>query len=93
MTSLNDLDPSDFIGTELRITVNDGRVLKGLLLALDNKPNLLINNCIEWSIQRGQENSRDLGLVSVPNDSIKSIEIKKRDLDKTLDWKSTELLQ
>lgn len=90
MAALEDLIPSDIIGAELRITVTDGRVLKGVLLALDNKPNLLINNCTETSTLQGEVNSRELGLVSVPNDTITTIEIKKDELDKTLDWKAKQ---
>lgn len=84
---MESLDAIDFIGSELRITLNDGRILQGVLLALDNKPNLLINNCSETSIQRGRSNCRDLGLVSVPNDTIKSVEMKEKELDKAVKWK------
>lgn len=84
---MESLEAVDFIGSELKITLNDGRILQGVLLALDSKPNLLINNCSETSIQRGHTNCRDLGLVSVPNDTIQSVEMKGEELDKAVKWK------
>lgn len=86
--SIDLLAPSDLIGTELKIKIKDQRELVGILLALDNKPNLLINNVIEYSIQQGKQNKRELGLVSVPFDSIKTVKINNSDLEKTIDWKS-----
>ncbi|CCH46345.1 Small nuclear ribonucleoprotein-associated protein [Wickerhamomyces ciferrii] len=97
MTSIEDLIPSDLIGTELKVTIKDQRILIGILLALDNKPNLLLNNVIEISNQYNSiigsesENKRELGLVSIPFDSIENIKIKNIDLDKTLDWKDKSL--
>ncbi|CAM9011680.1 unnamed protein product [Wickerhamomyces anomalus] len=86
--SLDILAPGDLIGTELKIKIKDQRELVGILLALDNKPNLLINNVIEYSFQQGNLNKRELGLVSVPFDSIATVKINNSDLDKTIKWKS-----
>ncbi|ODQ60280.1 hypothetical protein WICANDRAFT_92568 [Wickerhamomyces anomalus NRRL Y-366-8] len=86
--SLDILAPGDLIGTELKIKIKDQRELVGILLALDNKPNLLINNVIEYSFQQGNLNKRELGLVSVPFDSITTVKINNSDLDKTIKWKS-----
>jgi len=86
--SLDILQPSDLIGTELKIKIKDQRELIGILLALDNKPNFLINNVIEYSTQEGKLNKRELGLVSVPFDSIITVKINNSDLEKTIDWKS-----
>lgn len=86
--SLDILAPVDLIGTELKIKIKDQRELVGILLALDNKPNLLINNVIEYSFQQGNLNKRELGLVSVPFDSITTVKINNSDLDKTIKWKS-----
>lgn len=88
MSQLDILATSDIIGSELKIKIKDQRELVGVLLALDNKPNLLINNVIEYSIQRDKLNKRDLGLVSVPFDSIDTVSINNSDLEKTIDWKS-----
>ena len=86
--SLDILAPGDLIGTELKIKIKDQRELVGILLALDNKPNLLINNVIEYSFQQGNLNKRELGLVSVPFDSIATVKNNNSDLDKTIKWKS-----
>lgn len=91
MATLESLIPQDYIGLPLRITIMDGRVLEGILTAVDNKPNLLINNTSETSTQRGKTNKRDLGLVSVPDATIATIEIDQSELDKTLYWKNGQL--
>lgn len=88
MSDIDILATGDIIGSELKIKAKDQREFVGILLALDNKPNLLMNNVIEYSIQQGKLNKRDLGLVSVPFDSIDTVNIKTTDLEKTIDWKS-----
>lgn len=87
--NLDFLQASDLIGNQLKITIKDGRRLTGILLALDNKPNLLVNNVIEHTDDgAGSERQRELGLVSVAVTSLEKVEILKEDLDKTVEWKS-----
>lgn len=94
MNKLDILQPKDFIGLDLQITIKDQRVLNGVLLALDNKPNLLIANTSETSKQKRFNSktfetvTRSLGLVSVPFNTIESIKVKTTEINKTADWAS-----
>lgn len=94
---MDTLSPSDLVGAQLRITLRDCRQLTGILLALDNKPNLLLNDTTESTptsprlarSSRQATTSRGLGLVSVPRDTIASVEIEASDLEKTVAWRAS----
>lgn len=73
----------NLIGSTLQIKVLDGRVLSGVLSVVDHFGNLLLVNVMETSIDplnSALTHSRDLGLVSVPKDQIKSLLIEKKQL-------------
>lgn len=94
MANLESLVPSDLIGSQLTITLNtkpEHRELTGVLLALDNKPNLLLQNVIEVTKQTAdakEQNRRDLGLVSVPANTIESVRVVTSELEKIAHHKS-----
>lgn len=77
------MEITSLIGSNLRITVSDGRVLDGILSAVDCFGNMLLSNVIEKSIDKldsSQVHSRDLGLVSVPRPEITMIKMLERQL-------------
>lgn len=72
-----------FIGSNLRVSVADGRVLDGVLSAVDPFGNILLSNVREISVDKfnpGRYHSRELGLISVPRKEIKTIKIDKTQL-------------
>lgn len=69
----NEIKPEKFIGVQLRLKLEDLRVLDGVLTVVDQFGNLLLANVFETSQDRlNPENlhKRELGLVSVPRDTI-----------------------
>ncbi|CAI4057252.1 hypothetical protein N7582_000812 [Saccharomyces uvarum] len=64
---------SDFIGSTLIVSLAEGRILIGSLVAVDAQMNLLLDH-VEERIGSG---SRMMGLVSVPRRSVQSIKITK----------------
>lgn len=65
----SDLTPEKFIGTQFRVELKDERVLDGVLTVVDPFGNLLMSNVYEDS----KDNRRELGLVSIPRESIEKI--------------------
>ncbi|CCE66059.1 hypothetical protein TPHA_0O00900 [Tetrapisispora phaffii CBS 4417] len=91
---MDKLQLHDFIGKTLYININDTRVIRGSLVALDAQLNLLINHAQELCIgdrinEKGEsvDNARLMGLVSVPQASILSIKIAKNDMDNIISFK------
>lgn len=64
-----DIPTSKFIGSELRIHLNDSRILDGVLTVIDPFGNLLMSNVYETNM----DNYREIGLVSVPRESITKV--------------------
>lgn len=69
-----DISPDKFIGACLKILLNDSRTLEGVLTVMDPFGNLLMSNVYETN----QDNYREIGLVSVPRESIAKVYITKR---------------
>ncbi|WPK24683.1 hypothetical protein PUMCH_001966 [Australozyma saopauloensis] len=69
------------IGANLRVKVDDGRVLDGVLSVIDPFGNLLLANVYETSVDKLNESlfhTRELGLVSVPRNVIKTLMVDKK---------------
>lgn len=79
----NGLKLHNFIGSSLVVCVSETRYLKGLLIATDCKLNLLLDKVKE--INHGME--RNLGLVSIPIESIISISMERAHMNSLLDMR------
>lgn len=80
--------PKDYISLPLRISIIDGRIITGVLLAIDDESNLLMTNVYEFKA----EIQRDLGMVSVPRKTILKVEASSDEYRKLEHWKSEQLL-
>ncbi|ABN67380.1 predicted protein [Scheffersomyces stipitis CBS 6054] len=72
------LTPDQFIGSNLRVAIKDGRVVTGILTVIDPFGNLLLSNVIEESediISPPGIHKRDIGLVSVPRETIVTVSV------------------
>lgn len=70
-----------FMGSNLRVRLDDSRVLDGILTAIDPFGNLLLSNSFEYSpdkFEEGKVHKRSIGLVSIPKTGIKSIAMEKK---------------
>ncbi|AMD20626.1 HDL118Cp [Eremothecium sinecaudum] len=65
------LELADFVGATLRVQVSAERILEGVLVAIDHHCNQLLDKVKE----QNKGTVRELGLVSVPWDSVMSIKI------------------
>lgn len=77
------MDPGKYIGTNLRIKTADGRLLDGVLTVIDPFGNLLLSNVKEMSQDRlnvDRIKERELGLVSVPRETIVTVMQDKKQL-------------
>ncbi|EEQ46148.1 hypothetical protein MG5_04065 [Candida albicans P57072] len=75
------LSPDKFIGANLHVKLSDSRILEGILTVIDPFGNLLLSNVYETSIDKlndKQSHVREIGLVSVPRESIESIKTDKK---------------
>ncbi|KAL3234292.1 N-alpha-acetyltransferase 38, NatC auxiliary subunit [Nakaseomyces bracarensis] len=79
-----DFRVSDFIGSTLFIDIDEDRSLQGTLVAVDCQMNLLLDHVHEYTKTIG---SRRLGLVSVPQPTIKSIRISQAKMRAITDFK------
>lgn len=78
MTSIT---PEKFIGSNLHITLNDSRVIDGILTVIDAFGNILLTNGHEYSRDRlnpDNVHKRLIGLISVPRTSVAKITIEER---------------
>lgn len=66
--------PEVFIGSQLKIKLNDCRILDGVLTVIDPFGNLLMSNVYETAVE---ESKREIGLVSVPRESIDKVFMKE----------------
>ncbi|CUM53446.1 uncharacterized protein AC631_00500 [Debaryomyces fabryi] len=76
-----EIKPEKFIGTQLRLKLTDLRVLDGVLTVVDPFGNLLLSNVFELSedrLDRTNLHKRELGLVSVPRDTITNVLVDRR---------------
>lgn len=75
------LTPDKFIGANLHIKLSDSRILEGILTVIDPFGNLLLSNVYETSIDKlndKQLHVREIGLVSVPRESIENIKVDRK---------------
>ncbi|KAI5964285.1 uncharacterized protein KGF55_002227 [Candida pseudojiufengensis] len=75
------ITPDKFIGSNFHIKLIDDRILEGILTVIDPFGNLLISNCYETSIDKFNSKNlhiREIGLVSVPKETIVNIKIDKK---------------
>ncbi|KAH3675783.1 hypothetical protein WICPIJ_009236 [Wickerhamomyces pijperi] len=93
MQGIESLIPSDLIGAQLTIKLNtkpENREVKGILLALDNKPNLLLQNVLE--ITKDDDGNvvrqRDIGMVSVPFTTIDTVSASDVELETMVRYRS-----
>ncbi|KAG7882947.1 hypothetical protein KL905_001649 [Ogataea polymorpha] len=70
--------PIDLISLPYQIVLVDNRQLDGILMAIDDQRNLLLSDVYEHS---GSQ-TRHLGLVSVPKNTIKSVLVDKNEYAK-----------
>lgn len=76
-----EMKPEKFIGAQLRLKLTDLRVLDGVLTVVDPFGNLLLTNVFEISEDRLDPKNlhkRELGLVSVPGDTITNILVDRK---------------
>ena len=70
-----------YIGANFHVTVVDSRILEGILTVIDPFGNLLLSNVYETSIDKFDKTKlhvRELGLVSVPRETIVNIKVDSR---------------
>lgn len=72
-TNNQTMEPVDLISRTYTIKISDGRIIKGVLIAIDDQSNLLVNNASE---SHG-EHYRQLGLVSIRKNIIDKISVSK----------------
>ncbi|GAV54416.1 hypothetical protein ZYGR_0AL01480 [Zygosaccharomyces rouxii] len=82
--SMQELKLPDFVGCTLYVNLQNDRVLKGSLMALDAQLNLLLDHVQE---RTGDGNQRALGLVSVPRNTIQSIKLPQAELHQLVQFK------
>ncbi|AGO12313.1 AaceriAEL047Cp [[Ashbya] aceris (nom. inval.)] len=70
-SELGQIDLTDLLGSTLRVEVGADRVLYGVLVALDCHANYLLDRVVE---RRGGC-ERELGLVSVPSETVGNVKI------------------
>lgn len=85
---MQDLKLPDFVGCTLYVSLQNERVLKGSLMALDAQLNLLLDHVQEHT---ANGNGRMLGLVSVPRRTIHSIKLPQGELDQLIKYKQNLL--
>lgn len=74
-------NPETFVGKTVRISLNDLRVLDGVIYAIDPFGNLLLNSTKETSTDKVNpkfNHVREIGLVSVPKDYIQKVYMLKQ---------------
>ncbi|CAH2449381.1 Hypothetical protein PP7435_CHR3-1776 [Komagataella phaffii CBS 7435] len=95
------LHPTDLISLPLRVSITDGRQIKGILIALDDDCNILLSNAVELRNENGKWMSRELRLVSIRKFTISKIEadsssyndtVKMRDQNKTANKKGVVII-
>ncbi len=75
--------PEDLISLTYKLEITDGRLLEGILVAVDDQSNLLITNVMETS----GDIQREMGLVSVPRNSIRKVFVDKTEYQKSIRWR------
>lgn len=79
------LHPSKYIGSNVYILLNDQRQLTGILTVIDPFGNILLSNVVEESkdkLNHEKTHTREIGLVSVPKDTVVSIKMQRKEWGK-----------
>ncbi len=74
----------DYIGTTLWVSLTDNRILKGILLATDNVPNILLENVLETTA------NRELGMVTVPGNCIRGVHMARREHNLLMEYRENK---
>ncbi|KAK6202779.1 uncharacterized protein RJT21DRAFT_118855, partial [Scheffersomyces amazonensis] len=75
------IPPERYVGHQLRVILKDTRILDGVLISIDPYGNLLLGNTFETSTDKlnpDNLHTRDIGLVSIPKDTMNSIRTDKQ---------------
>ncbi|GME99157.1 unnamed protein product [[Candida] boidinii] len=91
------LEPIDLISVPFKFQIKDGRLLSGVLIAIDDCSNLLVTDVEEEIIvlepsadgskKTEERHLRRLGLMSIPRDTITKILIKDSEFNKTIKYR------
>lgn len=76
-----EIKPEKFIGAQIRLKLTDLRILDGVLTVVDPFGNILLSNVFELSedrLDRTNLHKRELGLVSVPRDTIANVLVDRK---------------
>lgn len=76
-----EIKPEKFIGAQIRLKLTDLRILDGVLTVVDPFGNILLSNVFELSedrLDRTNLHKRELGLVSVPRDTITNVLVDRK---------------
>lgn len=76
------MKPVDLISHSYIFEITDGRIIRGILIAIDDQSNLLVTNAIESYISRSNYNhKREIGLVSIRKHTIKRVKMVSNELN------------
>lgn len=75
------MEPIDLVSKEYTFNITDGRVINGILIAIDDQSNLLITNATE---AKGEGHFRELGLVSLKRETIEKVYMTKQEYQSIL---------
>lgn len=70
------MNTEKYIGSNLRVVLNDKRTLDGILTVIDPFGNILLANAFETSTDKlnpEKSHTRELGLASIPRTSVERI--------------------
>lgn len=77
------MEPVDLISHSYVFEITDGRIIEGILIAIDDQSNLLVTNATEaYNNNENYYHKRELGLVSIRKSTIKKVSMSSKDLKK-----------
>lgn len=74
-----EMEPIDLISRSYTFDITDGRIIQGILIAIDDQSNLLVTNATESK----DNHYRELGLVSIRRNTIKKVSVSLKDYNQT----------
>lgn len=72
---MSTIQPLDLISQSYTFNIIDGRVIQGILIAIDDQSNLLVTNAIESF----NDHQRELGLVSIRRNTIDKVFVTEKE--------------
>lgn len=69
------IQPLDLISQSYTFNIIDGRVIRGILIAIDDQSNLLVTNATESF----NDHQRELGLVSIKRNTIDKVFVTEKE--------------